>query len=37
MDANQLNSLSPAQKDELMRTVQQQVAMANMQEMLEVR
>ena len=31
------SSMSPTQKDELMRTVQAQVALANMQEMLSVR
>ena len=36
MDANSLQSMSPSQKDELMRTVQAQVALANMQEMLSV-
>ena len=37
MDGNSLQSMSPSQKDELMRTVQAQVALANMQEMLSVR
>ena len=36
MDANSLQSMSAAQKDELMRTVQAQVALANMQEILSV-
>ena len=36
MDGNSLQSMSPSQKDELMRTVQAQVALANMQEMLSV-
>ena len=36
MDANSLQSMSPSQKDELMRTVQAQVALANMQEILSV-
>ena len=31
-----MQSMSPSQKDELMRTVQAQVALANMQEMLSV-
>ena len=37
MDAGQINSMSPQQKDELMRTVQAQVALANMQELLSVK
>jgi hypothetical protein len=37
MDPSQMQSMSPAQKDELMRTVQMQVALANMQELLSVR
>jgi hypothetical protein len=36
MDASQLANMSTAQKEELMRTVQQQVALANMQELLTV-
>ena len=36
MDENQLKNLSPQQKDELMRNVQTQVALANMQELLTV-
>ena len=38
MDAQQadLSKLSPQQKDELMKTVQTQVALANMQELLTV-
>ena len=36
MDGNSLQSMSPSQKDELMRTVQAQVVLANMQEMLSV-
>ena len=36
MDGNSLQSMSQSQKDELMRTVQAQVALANMQEMLSV-
>ena len=39
MDANAakgLENLSPQQKEELMRTVQTQVALANMQELLTV-
>ena len=39
MDAaagNQLAQLSPQQKEELMKTVQTQVALANMQELLTV-
>jgi len=35
MDPNQLANLSPAQKEEIMQTVQQQVALANMQELLQ--
>ena len=31
MDQNQLANLSPAQKEEIMQTVQAQVALANMQ------
>ena len=31
MDPNQLANLSPSQKEEIMQTVQQQVALANMQ------
>merc|ERR1712170_190342 len=34
MDENAVANLSPQQKDELMRTVQAQVALANMQELL---
>ena len=34
MDESQLKNLSPQQKDELMRNVQAQVALANMQELL---
>jgi len=34
MDQEQLKNLSPQQKDELMRNVQAQVALANMQELL---
>merc|ERR1712038_738644 len=34
MDPEQLKNLSPQQKDELMRNVQAQVALANMQELL---
>ena len=34
--AEQLKNLSPQQKDELMRTVQAQVALQNMQELLTV-
>jgi len=37
MDSNAMNNLTSAQKDELMRSVQAQVAIANMQEMLTVR
>ena len=33
MEANQLANLSSAQKDEIMQTVQAQVALANMQEL----
>ena len=36
MDQEQLKNLSPQQKDELMRNVQAQVALANMQELLTV-
>ena len=36
MDPEQLKNLSPQQKDELMRNVQAQVALANMQELLTV-
>ena len=36
MDAQQLQNLTPAQKDELMKNVQAQVALANMQELLTV-
>ena len=36
MDAEALKNLSPQQKDELMRNVQAQVALANMQELLTV-
>ena len=36
MDSNQISQLSPSQKDELMKTVQAQVALANMQEILSV-
>ena len=36
MDESQLKNLSPQQKDELMRNVQAQVALANMQELLTV-
>lgn len=36
MDENQLKNLSPQQREELMRTVQAQVSLANMQEMLTV-
>ena len=36
MNGNSMQSMSPSQKDELMRTVQAQVALANMQEMLSV-
>merc|ERR1712241_1404720 len=34
MDQNQLANLTPAQREEVMQTVQQQVALANMQELL---
>ena len=34
--ADQLAKLTPQQKDELMKTVQTQVALANMQELLTV-
>jgi len=34
MDAGQLANMSPQQKEEIMQTVQQQVALANMQELL---
>ena len=34
MDANQLANLSPQQKEEIMQTVQAQVALANMQVLL---
>ena len=37
MDQQQIQNLSPQQKDELMRTVQAQVALQNMQELLTVR
>jgi hypothetical protein len=37
MDGAQLSQLSSTQKDELMRTVQAQVALANMQELISVR
>ena len=36
MDENALENLTPQQKDELMRNVQAQVALANMQELLTV-
>ena len=36
MDENALKNLTPQQKDELMRNVQAQVALANMQELLTV-
>ena len=36
MDPEALKNLSGAQKEELMRNVQQQVALANMQELLTV-
>ena len=36
MDQQQIQNLSPQQKDELMKTVQTQVALANMQELLTV-
>ena len=35
MDPAQLANLSPSQKEEIMQTVQQQVALANMQELLQ--
>jgi len=34
MDAGQLANMSPQQQEEIMQTVQQQVALANMQELL---
>jgi hypothetical protein len=37
MDPEALKNLSSAQKEELMRNVQQQVALANMQELLTVK
>jgi hypothetical protein len=37
MDPEALKNLSAAQKEELMRNVQQQVALANMQELLTVK
>ena len=37
MDPEALKNLSGAQKEELMRNVQQQVALANMQELLTVK
>ena len=36
MDANQLQNLSPQQREELMKNVQAQVALAQMQELLTV-
>ncbi len=36
MDENQLAKLSPQQREELMKNVQAQVALANMQELLTV-
>ena len=36
MDEAQLRNLSPQQKQELMSTIQQQVALQNMQELLTV-
>ena len=37
MDAETLKSLTPQQKEEMMRNVQAQVALANMQELMTVR